>query len=162
MKSVIVFGYEVFEDGTVIGKRGQKMSSWDNGRGYQILGLMVEGRRKMIAVHRLVAVGFVPNPNNLPEVNHADGDKMNNHYSNLAWCSRGENIQHAFENELRSATGVNNSKCKTDEDTVRSICQLLVAGQSSVEIRDKGFNYNLVRAVKSRKNWTHISKEYSF
>lgn len=162
MSSCKVFGYTVFEDGTIIGKRGKEMTSWDNGRGYQILGIMVDGKRKMIAVHRLVALGFVPNPEDLPEVNHKDGDKTNNHFSNLEWCSRGANIQHAFENDLRSATGTSNARCKTDEETVRDICRLLVAGRTAAEIRDKGFDYNLVRAVKSRKNWGHISKEYSF
>lgn len=162
MKSVKLFGYEVFENGRVVGKRGTDMSPSDNGRGYQILGLMVDGSRKTIAVHKLVALGFVPNPTNLPEVNHKDGDKMNNHFTNLEWCSRGANIQHAFENELRSAKGTNNSRCKVDERTVRDICTLLAAGHTAAEVRDKGFNYNLVRAIKSKKNWNHISKEYSF
>ena len=162
MKSVKLFGYEVFEDGRVVGKRGKEMSPSDNGRGYQILGLMIDGCRKTIAVHKLVALGFVPNPDNLPEVNHKDGNKLNNHFSNLEWCSRGANIQHAFESELRSAKGVKNPRCKVDERTVREICSLLAAGYTAVEIRNEGFDYNLVRAIKRKKNWKHISKDYSF
>lgn len=162
MNSKDVFGYRVFEDGVVIGKRGQVMSPSDNGRGYLILGLRCDGVRKTFAVHKLVALCFVDNPENLPEVNHKDGDKLNNHFSNLEWCTRGANIQHAFETELRSASGENNARCKTDRKTVQAICMQLELGMSCAEIRDRGYDYNLVRAIKSRKNWAHISKDYLF
>lgn len=157
-----VFGYTVFEDGKVIGKAGQIMSPSNNGRGYLILGLMLDGKRRTKAVHKLVALGFVPNPDNLPEVNHKDGNKLNNHYTNLEWVSRGRNIEHAFQSNLRSALGESNARCKTNETTVRRICEFLQQGYSSAEIRDIGFTYGLVRAIKSKKNWTHISASYSF
>lgn len=48
-----------------------------------------------VRVHRLVAMAFLPNPDNLPEVNHKDGDKGNNDVSNLEWISRHGNMQHA-------------------------------------------------------------------
>lgn len=162
MKEVIVHGYRVFEDGTVYGRFGKKMSPSDNGRGYLILGLRTGGERKTFGVHKLVALGFVPNPENLPEVNHKDGNKLNNHWSNLEWCTRGDNILHAFENDLRSATGVSNARCNTDEEEVREICWALECGYTAAQIRDQGYDYNLVRAIKARKNWTHISKTYVF
>lgn len=157
-----VFGYDVREDGTVYGKFGRKLSPSDNGRGYLILGLMIDGRRVTHAVHRLVAMAYVANPDNLPEVNHKDGNKLNNHYSNLEWCERGDNIQHAYDNSLRTAVGVSNARCKTDEEEVREICWALECGYTAVQIRDQGYDYNLVRAIKARKNWTHISKTYVF
>lgn len=158
-----VFGYKVSEDGSVYGKFGKKLSPSDNGRGYLILGLMIAGEgRKTFGVHKLVALAYVPNPENLPEVNHKDGNKLNNHFSNLEWCTRGDNILHAYENTLRSATGTNNSRCRTDEEDVKDICRALECGNTSAQIRDQGYDYNLVRAIKARKNWTHISKTYVF
>lgn len=57
---------------------------------------------KRIAIHRFVASEFIPNPNNYEIVNHKDGNKNNNHIENLEWCSRSENIQHAYDNDLIS------------------------------------------------------------
>lgn len=55
------------------------------------------GGVKCIRVHRLVALIFVPNPNNYIEVNHIDGNKRNNHYKNLEWCTRQENCLHMYK-----------------------------------------------------------------
>ena len=49
---------------------------------------------KKRTVHRIIATVFIPNPNNLPEVNHIDGNKTNNFVNNLEWCSRKENVKH--------------------------------------------------------------------
>ncbi len=157
-----VYGYKVTEDGTVYGKFGKRLSPSNNGRGYLILGLMIDGSRRTVGVHKLVAMAYVDNPNNFFEVNHKDGNKLNNHYTNLEWCTRGDNILHAYESNLRSATGSKNSRCKTDEEEVRDICWALECGYTAAQIRDQGYNYNLVRAIKSRKNWTHISNTYVF
>lgn len=158
-----VYGYRVCEDGTVYGKHGKKLSPSDNGRGYLVLGLMIEGRgRVTFGVHRLVALAYLENPEGLPEVNHKDGNKLNNHFSNLEWCTRGGNILHAYESKLRSAVGVKNARCQTDEEEVRAICGALECGYTSAQIRDQGYDYNLVRAIKSRKNWSHISNSYNF
>ena len=70
----------------------------------QIVNVAVGGRLyvnlrketvKMVTVHRLVALAFVPNPNALPEVNHIDANKTNNAASNLEWCTRIQNARHA-------------------------------------------------------------------
>lgn len=55
-----------------------------------------------VQVHRLVAKHFIPNPEEKSDVNHKDGNKLNNHASNLEWLSRRENLHHAMENDLHA------------------------------------------------------------
>lgn len=70
-------------------------------RGYVWVGIHYKGQ-KMYDVHRLVAKYFVDNPNNYPEVNHLDGNKENNCYDNLEWCTRSQNNLHAYRTGLRA------------------------------------------------------------
>lgn len=65
-------------------------------QGYSIVHLHKNGKSFYLRVHRLVAVAFIPNPENKPQVNHIDGDKLNNSVDNLEWCSCRENILHKF------------------------------------------------------------------
>lgn len=95
-------GYKVGEDGTVIGLRGRALSPWKSKDGYWLVQLSLEsGERKHHLVHRLVAEKFIPNPLGLPQVNHKDGDKSNNHVSNLEWCTQSFNMKHSFDAGLR-------------------------------------------------------------
>jgi hypothetical protein len=71
--------------------------SQNNGNGYLQLYVQINNKRKIYYTHRLVALAFIPNPNNKPEVNHINGDKSDNRVENLEWCTRKENINHAFD-----------------------------------------------------------------
>ena len=62
--------------------------------GYKTVGLLNKGKRKFYKVHRLVALAFIPNTNNLPEINHKDENKSNNNVENLEWCNRKYNINY--------------------------------------------------------------------
>lgn len=62
-----------------------------NDKGYLAVGLYKNGKRKMFLIHRLVAEAFIPNPENLPQVNHIDEDKTNNYVENLEWCTQSYN-----------------------------------------------------------------------
>lgn len=72
------------------------MSTPDNSSGYKSVRLSKQTRRQK-QVHRLVAEAFIPNPMNLPIVNHLDGDKHNNCVSNLEWCTNRQNVLHAIK-----------------------------------------------------------------
>jgi hypothetical protein len=71
--------------------------------GYERLSLRNENGRFKINVHRLVAKTFIPNPDDLPVVNHIDGNKTNNDVSNLEWVSSQQNSQHAINTGLTKA-----------------------------------------------------------
>lgn len=76
-----------------------------NHDGYFVVNLRKNHTAKVIPVHRLVAETFIPNPDNLPTVNHKDGDKANNRVSNLEWASYSENNVHALDTGLRLLRG---------------------------------------------------------
>lgn len=155
-------GYIVYPDGRVIGKRGKFLTPSDNGRGYLIVSLYVDGKVITKAIHRLVAEGFIINLKRLPEVDHKWPDKKNNHYSNLRWCTRSENIEHTYTAGGRSAVGKKNANVSLSDDEVHEICSLLQKGMSQANVRDLGYPYATVRAIKQRRQWTHISKHYSW
>lgn len=71
---------------------------------YRRHGLSIFGQTKLCATHRLVAIAFIPNPDNLPYVNHIDGDTLNNHMSNLEWVTPQENTIHAWKTGLATST----------------------------------------------------------
>lgn len=79
-------------------------SKLDNGAGYLAVtvGYKIKESGKLVPkleyVHRLVAKAFIPNPDNLPQVNHKDFNKSNNDVSNLEWVSRADNIKHSHDN----------------------------------------------------------------
>lgn len=68
--------------------------------GYCELSLHKDGKEKRYKVHRLVAEAFLPNPDNLPEVNHIDGNKENNNVKNLEWCTSKQNKEHGWNTGL--------------------------------------------------------------
>ena len=72
------------------GKEGI-LKAYDNGHGYLFVVLSKEGNREQPLVHVLVATAFLDNADNLPEVNHKDENKQNNHMENLEWCSHSYN-----------------------------------------------------------------------
>lgn len=73
--------------------------------GYYVVPLSKHGRKKTYYLHRLIAIHFMPNPDQSKEVNHIDGDKLNFAITNLEWCTRHENEQHAWRTGLKQAIG---------------------------------------------------------
>ncbi len=86
--------YQVSSWGNIRNVRGI-MKPYRNKKGYLKIDLCKDGERYKKRVNRLVAEAFIPNPYNLPQVNHKDGNKENNSVSNLEWCTNKENHEHA-------------------------------------------------------------------
>ncbi|MEK4132027.1 NUMOD4 domain-containing protein [Solibacillus sp. FSL W8-0474] len=105
-----VAGYEnlymVSDTGRVFSKKsGVVLKTPLDRYGYQKVSLYSNKKYKYTTVHRLVAKAFIPNPDNKETVNHKDGNKTNNHVSNLEWATSGENTRHAHKNGLIDYTG---------------------------------------------------------
>lgn len=83
-------------------KKGNILTPCLNKNGYLTYTFCQNGVKKTFRIHRLVALYFVENPNNLPYVNHKDGNKTNNKAENLEWCTAQENDNHARNNGLKN------------------------------------------------------------
>ena len=127
MKDVV--GYEelfaITEDGQIWSKRSNKFFKLRLSNGYLTTCTKIGGRSgKSVALtaHRLVAKAYIPNPDNKPQVNHKDGNKQNNHVSNLEWCTAKENVQHAYDTGLaKVVSGTGSPRSKLSEEDVRYI-----------------------------------------
>ena len=105
-KQSIVENYEISNLGKIRNKKTNRIIKPDKEeKGYCRLTIKLNGKKKHYAVHRLVAIAFIPNPNNLPQVDHIDNDKSNNRVDNLRWVSNKENSQYRWE-RIRKALKV--------------------------------------------------------
>lgn len=114
---------------------------------------------KWVSAHRIIAMTFIPNPENKPQVNHIDGDPLNNHVTNLEWCTQSENIKHAYANNLKKPVrmlGTNHPRHKLSNEVVQDI------KSSSESLRVLANRYGLsktwVSKIKRNINWTHIQR----
>lgn len=96
--------YAVTECGKVWSYRSKKFLTPYNVVGYHYVDLRNKGVRKQFRVHRLVAEAYIPNPENKPQINHKDENKINNHVSNLEWVTAKENVNYGTHNERMAKT----------------------------------------------------------
>lgn len=111
-----------------------------------------------LLIHRAVALCFIPNPNNLREVNHKDGDKSNNEVSNLEWVSRRGNTLHAYRLGLmQDQRGDRGHTAKLTEIEVRVVREALSNGFTQTGIA-KYFklDQSTINLIHRRVNWNHI------
>ena len=138
--------------------------------GYLFNTLCKDLHHKGKDIHRLVANAFLPNLYNKPEVNHINGVKSNNHSTNLEWCTRKENIEHAIKNNLYSTgkqhyrfnkgylqEGEKNHRAILTKDIVLDIRFLLDQEVLGVKIA-KLYNTSCqnISDIKLKRRWKHI------
>lgn len=106
--------YQVSNLGKVRNSRtGRILKPATNGAGYQDVGLYKDKKEKKFLIHRLVATAFIPNPDNLPVVNHRDENQLNNHVDNLEWCTQKENVN--YGTSRKRASEAQKGRTFTDE-----------------------------------------------
>lgn len=115
-------------------------------------------KRSSRRVHRIVAENFIPNINNYKEVNHIDGNKQNNHVSNLEWCTRKHNVQHAFDTGLKvGSKGVENGRAILNDSDVLEIRKLLDEGITRYRIAKMyKVSWSLINFIQKGTIWKHI------
>ena len=84
-------GYTVSSNGTVYSKKDKEEMRTRVRKGYREVYLYIDGKYQWVLMHRLVAMVFLPNPYNKPEVHHIDENKLNNDVNNLMWVTKSEN-----------------------------------------------------------------------
>ena len=150
----ILDNYEISDDGEIRNARtGKTIKQFVGKDGY--LRTQIAGKTRL--VHRLVALTFVPSEVGKDFVNHKDGNKSNNRANNLEWCTRSENMRHAYKYDLKSSVGEKNGRCKLSEDDVvyirtHYLPRDSVYGAKALSKRF-GVAYQTICAVVSKQNW---------
>lgn len=143
----------------------KKLKQYKDTSGY----LMVELITKSYKVHRLIASTFIPNPNNLQQVNHINGIKTDNRVENLEWCTHGENIRHSvkiglrencrkhLKNVMKVKINDKHPRAKLSNSNVIEIRRLLDEGTSNKEVAIKfNMDQSTISNIKTRKIWKNL------
>lgn len=137
--------YTVDKRGNVYNSKGKILKPSVSNNGYSMVSLSNRStKHKRFLVHRLVAMAFIPNPNNLTQVNHIDRDKTNNNVENLEWCTPLENLLHSNVIEKASKAKYRKVRCVTTGKMYSSIKEATV---------DMGLSHsNIVACCTGRRN----------
>lgn len=151
-------GYSPYEISTLgrLRRIGKILTTPISKIGYQRKYL--KDKKKNLLLHRAIAVAFIPNPLNLPQVNHKDGDKSNNKIDNLEWVTASQNIQHCIDTGLKTIQkGEEAGRSKLTNLQVSIIREALNLNHKQFNIaRYFGLDQSTISLIKSRKNWASI------
>ena len=126
--------------------------------GYRVVSLSDSETKKLKSIHRLVAIAFIPNPLNKPEVNHIDGNKLNNRVDNLEWVTSSENQIHAHKIGLQPEMfGEGHPNSKLTETDVLKIREEYKNGKLQREIAEEfGICRQNVSDIVNFKLWKRV------
>lgn len=154
-----VFGFDNYlcnEQGEIYSlKRNKILKGTVNKQGYKcVLLTKNDGKIKRVRVHRIVAQTFIPNPENKPQINHKDGNKMNNAISNLEWVTSKENIHHAIKTGLVDNSGTHHGQATCNEEKLKEIRNLISEGKKDKEIEKiTGIPFYTIGGIRKGKHY---------
>ena len=151
--------YFVDEWGNVYRNGKVRRGSFNKKNGYRQITLWKDGIVKSFYIHRMVAELYVENFSIDLVVNHKNGKKTDNHYSNLEWISHTENVKHAIENGLMNTRGENNPMCKITNDVVDEIRRTYVKnsrtlGSTSLS-KEYGISFQQIIRIVNKQRRGH-------
>lgn len=159
-------GYEdyfITKSGKIFSLLTNKELKFDRScRGYCKVKLMDRRLGKFITlqVHRLVAIQFIPNPNNLPEVNHKDGNHSNNSVYNLEWCTSEYNRRHALDNNLYKIEEDSPRAKLTKENVINIYKDYEVCKNKTTLAKKYNVSDALIGEIVRGVRWSRTYKEY--
>lgn len=138
----------------------ERIKKPQNRCGYKAVRLfkcLIENKGVYFSIHRLLAIHFIPNPENKPQVNHINGDKADYRIENLEWCTASENTIHAVKTGLRkTAVGATYKRSNLTDQNIIEIRELK-GKMTHKEIADiYGIGQPCISNIINRKAWKHV------
>ena len=155
--------YKITKDGRLFSiKRKRFLLGAVKDTGYRMYCIRDEKKKRHFPTgHRLVAEAYIPNPENKPQVNHKDGDKLNNNLSNLEWCTPVENLLHAkyvLGKKVFFQHGEKHHNSKLNEEKVREIRSKYPKGGHTFRslAKDYGVSTLVINQVIHNRTWIGV------
>lgn len=165
-KNIIYHNYLIDDNGNIWSKKHKKfLSPYSNPDGYLQVRLFENKKGTTVRIASLVAYTFIGQPpKNMkqPTVDHKDGNRQNNHISNLRWMEHKDNISIRLNKKNSGGRGEKNIKAELTKSQVKEICLLIEL--KTLSFTDIANKYNVgktaISNIANRFTWTFISKDY--
>ena len=162
----IMAQYYVSTDGKVFSFKSFKyLTHQKTDDDYWFISINKNGKTRKCYIHRLVALAYIDNPENKPQINHIDGNKKNNTVTNLEWVTAKENTAHAMKLGTKwyyGAKGMENGRSVFTDEQIHAACKLLEEGIKTPKEISKitGVSRICLYTIRFGNGWSHIAKDY--